>query len=187
MLFARPGRVSCYADGVEDATARRGLGSWRITARPRDGWFLALAAAIVGLDQFTKWLIRELLDRGDSTLNLGIVKVVHIVNTGAAFGLFQGSGGLLAVTSVVGMAAILVYLFNPGFAHPLMRLGLALMLGGAIGNLIDRVANGEVVDFIKVPHFWAFNVADSAITIGVLVLLWTMLQERPEGSAPANS
>lgn len=172
---------------MEDATARRGPGSWRIAARPRDGWFLALAAVVVGVDQFTKWLIREFLDRGDSALNLGVVKVVHIVNTGAAFGLFQGAGGLLAVTSIVGMAAILVYLFNPGFAHPLMRFGLALMLGGAIGNLIDRVTNGEVVDFIKVPYFWAFNVADSAITIGVLVLLWTMLQERPQTGAPANS
>ncbi|MFN0145802.1 MAG: signal peptidase II [Dehalococcoidia bacterium] len=172
---------------MEEATARRRTRQWRIVARPQDAWFLALAAVIVGLDQFTKWVIRAEIERGDATLDLGVVKIVHIVNTGAAFGLFQGAGGLLAVTSVVGMVAILVYLFNPGFAHPLMRLGLALMLGGAIGNLIDRVSNGEVVDFIKVPHFWAFNVADSAITIGVLVLLWTMLHERPEESPPANS
>ena len=85
------------------------------------------------------------------------------------------------MTSVIGMAAIVIYLFNPGFAHPLMRLGLALMLGGAVGNLIDRVKDGEVVDFIKVPNFPAFNVADSAITIGVLLLAWAMLQE-PEAS-----
>jgi signal peptidase II len=64
-----------------------------------------------------------------------------------------------------------------------MRLGLALMLGGAVGNLIDRVKDGEVVDFIKVPNFPAFNVADSAITIGVLLLAWAMLQE-PEASKP---
>ncbi|MEX1102785.1 MAG: signal peptidase II, partial [Dehalococcoidia bacterium] len=96
---------------------------------------------------------------------------------GAAFGFFQGAGPLLAITSIVGMAFILVYLFNPGFAHPLMRIGLALMLGGAVGNLIDRLAEGKVVDFIKVPNFPAFNVADSAITIGVLCLLWAIFKE----------
>jgi signal peptidase II len=110
---------------------------------------------------------------------------VHITNTGAAFGMFQNAGPLLVVTSLIGMAAILVYLFNPGFAHPAMRAGLALMFGGAVGNLIDRVYSGEVVDFIKFPHFPAFNVADSSITIGVLLLLWAMTREpsSPSGNA----
>jgi signal peptidase II len=109
-----------------------------------------------------------------------LVKIVHITNSGAAFGFLQGAGPLLVLTSVVGMAFILVYLFNPGFAHPLMRVGLALMLGGAVGNLIDRVAHGRVVDFIKVPNWPAFNVADSAITIGVLCLLWAIFMETSE-------
>jgi len=100
-----------------------------------------------------------------------------VTNSGAAFGIFQGAGPLLILTSVIGMAAIVIYLFNPGFAHPLMRLGLAVMLGGAVGNLIDRVKDGEVVDFIKVPNWPAFNVADSAITIGVLLLAWAMIRE----------
>jgi signal peptidase II len=94
--------------------------------------------------------------------------------------MFQGAGPLLAITSVIGMAAILVYLFNPGFAHPLMRAGLALMLGGAVGNLIDRLWKGEVVDFVKAPNFPAFNVADSAITVGVALLLWTMIILQPK-------
>lgn len=149
----------------------------RISIRPRDGWFLLLAALIVAADQLLKWVIRESVDRGDSHPVVWPLEIVHVTNSGAAFGMFQGAGPLLIMTSVVGMAAILVYLLNPSFAHPLMRLGLALMLGGAIGNLIDRVKDGQVVDFVKVPNFPAFNVADSAITIGVLLLAWAMIRE----------
>lgn len=159
---------------------------WRIQLRPRDGWFLLLAAGVVALDQLAKWFIRQRLDRGDSWELSGIFEIVHVTNSGAAFGIFQNAGPMLVVTSIMGMAAIFIYLFNPGFAHPLMRAGLALMLGGAIGNLIDRVANGRVVDFIKVPHFPAFNFADSAITIGVLLLLWAMLQEPPRPAISEN-
>lgn len=137
-----------------------------------------MAVLIIGADQFTKWIIRETVDLGDRHSVVWPLDIVHFTNSGAAFGFLQGAGPLLIMTSVVGMAAIVVYLFNPGFAHPLMRLGLALMLGGAVGNLIDRVKDGEVVDFIKVPNFPAFNVADSAITIGVLLLAWAMLQEQ---------
>jgi len=170
---------------MQDVSARQPAWRARIHARPRDGWFLALAAAVVGLDQLTKWLIRDFVARGDSYPDGGLLRLVHITNTGAAFGIFQNAGPLLAVTSVIGMAAILVYLFNPGFAHPLMRAGLALMLGGAVGNLIDRVAMGEVTDFIKAPHFPAFNAADSAITIGVLLLVWAMMNE-PQGKPESN-
>lgn len=164
---------------MEDATAREPLTTRgpRLRARRGDAWFLLLAALVVGLDQFMKWFIRQTVDRGDAWPGDWPVKIVHITNSGAAFGILQGAGPLLAVTSVVGMAAILIYLFNPGFAHPLMRLGLAFMLGGAVGNLIDRVSSGEVVDFIKFPHWPAFNVADSSITIGVMLLLWAMTRE----------
>ena len=144
---------------------------------PRDGWFFLVALVVIGLDQFVKWVIRESVGLGDRHPVVWPLEIVHFTNSGAAFGMLQGAGPLLVLTSVVGMAAITSYLFNPEFAHPLMRLGLALMLGGAVGNLIDRVKDGEVVDFIKVPNFPAFNVADSAITIGVLLLAWTMLRE----------
>lgn len=155
----------------------------RITVRPHDGWFLIVAVVIIAADQSTKWIIRETINLGDRHPVVWPLDIVHFTNSGAAFGLLQGAGPLLIMTSVVGMAAIVVYLFNPGFAHPLMRMGLALMLGGAVGNLIDRVKDGEVVDFIKVPNFPAFNVADSAITIGVLLLAWAMLRE-PEATKP---
>lgn len=149
----------------------------RMALNPRDGWFFLVALVVIGLDQFVKWVIRESVGLGDRHPVVWPLEIVHFTNSGAAFGMLQGAGPLLVLTSVVGMAAITIYLFNPEFAHPLMRLGLALMLGGAVGNLIDRVKDGEVVDFIKVPNFPAFNVADSAITIGVLLLAWTMLRE----------
>jgi signal peptidase II len=157
----------------------------RAVIRPRDGWFIVLTLAIIGADQAVKWVIRETVERGDAHAVVWPLKIVHVTNSGAAFGMFQGAGPLLVMTSILGMAAIVVFLFNPSFAHPLMRLGLALMLGGAVGNLIDRVKDGEVVDFIKVPNFPAFNVADSAITIGVLVLVWAMLRE-PQQSQPGD-
>jgi signal peptidase II len=164
---------------MEGAPAREVPRS-RLAVRPRDSWFLVVAGVIIALDQVVKWLIRETVERGDSHAVIWPLEIVHFTNTGAAFGTLQGAGPLLVLTSIVGMAAIVVFLFNPSFAHPLMRLGLAFMLGGAVGNLIDRVKDGEVVDFIKVPRFPAFNVADSAITIGVLLLIWTMLREPRE-------
>lgn len=174
-----------YHGPVEDLTARQPASASRhFAVRPRDAWFLVIAAAVVALDQLSKWVIRTQIEYGTAIWDIGIFRLVHITNSGAAFGMLQGAGMLLAITSIVGAAAIVVFLFNPGFAHPLMRAGLALMLGGAAGNFIDRLREGEVVDFLKVPNFPAFNVADSAITIGVIALLWTLLMQENE---PSNS
>lgn len=152
--------------------------------------FLALAAAIIVGDLVTKAIIRARLDRGDAWPDPDWnVRIVHFTNTGAAFGILEGAGPLLIVTGVVGVALIAVYLFNPGMASLLVRAGLALMLGGAIGNLIDRVGDGKVTDFIKFPEWPAFNVADSAITIGVIILVWalvTQTQTGPEGDATSS-
>lgn len=135
---------------------------------------LVIVPLIVGLDQLSKWIVRSSLDRGDVWPTGWFVNFVHVTNNGAAFGMLQNSGPLLLVITVLGAAGIAVYFLNLKNHEPLLRVGLALMLGGAIGNLVDRIASGRVVDFIKVPNFPAFNVADSAITIGVVVLVWTM-------------
>lgn len=165
--------------------SRRGL---PVAISPRrDVLYLLLAAVVVGADQLSKWGIRAWLDAGERWPADFPIRFVHYTNSGAAFGMLQGAGPLLVLTSVAGIAAILVYLFNPGFAHPLVRLGLALMFGGAVGNLIDRVREGEVVDFAKVPYWPAFNVADSAITIGVLCLLWAFLFDLPAKANDAGS
>jgi signal peptidase II len=171
---------------MEDARTGSRTGS-RLAVGRRDGWFLLLAAVIVAADQLTKWVIRANVELGESIDLLPFFRIVHVTNTGAAFGMLQGAGPLLIVASLAGLAAILVYLFNPGFAQPVVRLGLALMLGGAVGNLIDRVIEGRVVDFLKVPNWPAFNVADSAISIGVAILLWSMLFQVREPETSSSS
>lgn len=153
--------------------------------RRSDAWLFVLVAAVVAIDQLTKAAVRATLAWGESWPSTDWpVRLVHYTNSGAAFGLFQDAAPLLAVASLAGIALIVVYLFSPNFAQSSVRVALALMLGGAIGNLLDRVARGEVVDFIKFPHWPAFNVADSAITIGVALLLWMTLSPR---SAPENA
>ena len=157
--------------------------------RRTDLGFLALAALIVAGDLLTKWIIRTRLDRGDAWPDPDWnVRIVYFTNTGAAFGILEGAGPLLIFAGVVGVAIILVYLFNPGdVASPPVRAGLTLMLGGAIGNLIDRAGDGKVVDFIKFPEWPAFNVADSAITIGVVILVWALVTQTQTGQEDGDS
>jgi signal peptidase II len=94
-----------------------------------------------------------------------------VTNTGAAFGILQGQGFFLTVTTLFGLLAILLYYLYPPMEHGLLRIALGLQLGGAIGNLTDRVRLGGVTDFID-PRYWpAFNIADSAIVIGVTTIV----------------
>lgn len=172
---------------MENAPAKERRGLALYLASGRQAWVFLVAALVIAADQGTKWLVQQGISPGDEIPEGWIVQLVHITNSGAAFGFLQDSGPLLAIASTVGAAAILVYLLNPGFAHPIMRLGLALMLGGAIGNLIDRLVAGEVVDFLKFPYWPAFNVADSAITIGVLCLLWAILFDQRQQDSDTSS
>ena len=99
------------------------------------------------------------------------VNITHVTNTGAAFGILQGQGLFLTVTAFVGMAAIVFYYAYPPLEHGLLRAALGLQLGGAIGNLLDRLRFGEVTDFIHFPHYPAFNVADSSIVVGLCIIV----------------
>jgi signal peptidase II len=143
----------------------------------------ARAAVVLGavliLDQGTKRLVIDGISVGDSNSVLPGVHLVHVRNKGVAFGFFSGGGTLVLVFTLIALAALLGYFAT----HPekrLLWLPTGLLLGGAIGNLIDRVANGAVTDFIKLPHWPAFNVADMAITFGVLSLLWVLEGRRKE-------
>jgi signal peptidase II len=146
----------------------------------RDAPFFLIAVIVIALDQLTKSLVRGGLAVGESWPDEDwLVKVKHITNTGAAFGILQGQGLFLTVTAFVGLAAIFFYYTYPPFEHGLLRAALALQLGGAIGNLSDRLRFGEVTDFIKFPHYPAFNVADSSIVIGLVVIVaFLLLRER---------
>ena len=145
----------------------------------RDLLFFSTAAAALALDQVTKHVIRATLERGDSFPESWPVRFVHVTNTGAAFGILQEQNAFLVVTTVIGVAAILVYYWYPPFEHAIMTAAVGMILGGAIGNLSDRLRLGEVTDFIDFPHYPAFNVADSCIVVGVAALVIFLLLRQP--------
>jgi signal peptidase II len=132
-------------------------------------------ALVVAADQATKALVRGDLRVGEQDSVLPAVTLVHVRNTGVAFGAFSG-GGLVVVALVAGALAALLFYFVTHVERRLVWLPTGLLLGGSLGNIIDRVLDGAVTDFIKLPHWPAFNVADVAITLGVLTLLWVIEQ-----------
>jgi signal peptidase II len=137
---------------------------------------VGLAAAIVAVDQLTKHLVRTGIDPGASHKFLPGIQLVHVRNTGVAFSLFSGGGTLVLVFTLVALAVLLGY-FTLRPARPWLWVPTGLLIGGALGNLIDRIAHGAVTDFVKFPLWPAFNIADIAITFGVIALL--LVLERP--------
>jgi signal peptidase II len=137
-----------------------------------------LAAAVVGLDQLTKDTVAAGIAPGEQQSLLPGVHLVHVHNTGVAFGVLSGGGAIVLAATLIALAALIAYFVR----HP-GRRGLwvptGLLLGGAIGNLIDRLVHGSVTDWIKLPHWPAFNVADMAITFGVISLI--IVLERGHG------
>lgn len=151
-------------------------------ARPFE---IAVMVLVVVFDQITKALVRNSLSLGESrSLIPGMVDLTHVQNTGAAFGLLNGvdfpyKPVVMLVIAALALIAIAMYGSQLGFHDRVARLGLALILGGAFGNLLDRIIHGHVVDFVDVfwgdVHFWAFNVADAAISIGAILVLLDMV------------
>ena len=140
---------------------------------------LVLLAVLI-VDQVTKALVRHGIDVGDSDGVLPGVDLVHVRNDGVAFGALAGGGLVVAVVIAAAIGALLVY-FATHADRPLIWLPTGMLAGGALGNIIDRVREGSVTDFIKLPLWPAFNVADMCITFGVLILLYVI--ERPAGEA----
>jgi signal peptidase II len=148
-----------------------------VVARGRlDLGFFLIAAAVVTLDQMTKIIIRATLSPGEAWPDRDwLLNIINVSNSGAAFGILQGQTVFLVVTSLVGVAAIVLYYMFPPLEHGLLRAALGLQLGGAASNLVDRVRFGEVTDFINFDFWPAFNVADASISIGVVTILWFFL------------
>ena len=155
---------------------------------------LCLSLAVVLLDQLTKYLTRCFLLTDPVTLIPGLFNLRYVRNTGAAFGMFTGHNGALVILSVVMLAILIAGRRHFITDHRLHRTAMGLMIGGIVGNLVDRVRLGFVVDFLDfhwgTHHFPAFNVADSCICIGVglYILSQFLVKEAKElsGAGPAE-
>jgi signal peptidase II len=130
--------------------------------------FLVLIA-----DQVTKHTLAAGIGEGEVRRFIPGVHLVHVRNTGVAFGFFSGGGALVLVFTLAALAVLIVY-FTKHPDRPWLWLPTGLLIGGALGNLYDRIHQGSVTDFIKLPLWPAFNVADMAITFGVLALLFVL-------------
>jgi signal peptidase II len=158
------------------------------TSRAWTPW--AASLLVILADRLSKFFIQHSISTFDTiSLVAGWLRIVHTENPGAAFGVLAEGNPLLRNTVLIGVsAAVLIFVAvalwgrNGSFTSPLTRFGLSLILGGAIGNLYDRVRYGAVTDFIEVYHgtwsFPAFNVADSAITAGAVLLMIDLLRSR---------
>ena len=136
-----------------------------------------VAVAVVAADQVSKALVRADISRFDEVdLVLGI-KLIHTRNTGVAFSMFSGGGPLVVIVALLALGALLAF-FLTHIHRRLVWLPTGLLLGGAAGNLIDRIRIGAVTDFIKIPHWPAFNVADICVTLGVLTLIYVLEKVR---------
>ena len=151
-------------------------------------FLFVIAGIIIALDQWTKMLVRSNLSLGESWSPwfwlYPYARIVHWYNTGVAFGLFQQSGSLFKILPIIISGVIIYYYPRVPLKDWALRIALAMQLGGAIGNLIDRLTIGHVTDFISIGSFPVWNVADASITVGVAVLLLGIwLQERKERQA----
>jgi signal peptidase II len=164
---------------------------WRSEARYR-GRFLLISLAILTLDQWSKWLVEANLSLHEAwRLIPGFLNFVHVRNTGVAFGMFPAHGDLrgtlmLASLGLLALSFVAWYFWTAPRSDRTLLCSLALVMGGAVGNLIDRLANGGVTDFIDFNfrgyHWHTFNIADSAITIGISLMILGAL--RGPGAAP---
>ena len=146
---------------------------------PRAGLVLAV---VLLLDQLSKGLVRARVDLGSEDPIFPAVTLVHVRNRGVAFGAFADGQALVIVVIAIAITALIVY-FATHLSRPLVWLPTGLLMGGALGNVIDRVREGAVTDFIKLPAWPAFNVADMAITFGVLALFYVLERRTQDDEA----
>jgi len=168
------GLIVAEAAGSPNASASR-------KARLEALWRSALVVgAVVGLDQLTKHTLAAGIRAGETKRFLPAIDLVHVRNTGVAFGFLSGGGAVVVAFTLLALGALVGYLMlRPD--RPWLWLPTGMLVGGALGNLIDRLANGSVIDFIKLPAWPAFNVADMSITFGVIALVLVLELRREDG------
>mgnify|MGYP005864192991 CR=1 FL=1 len=155
-----------------------------LLSKRREALMVGVAAAVVALDQLSKAGVMRYLAPYTPWNPIAplrpIVTLTYVTNTGVAFGLFPQLGNLYVVVALVVIAGLIVFYRQYALSQPLLRLCLGLQVGGALGNLIDRLRFGHVIDFIDFKVWPVFNVADSCIVIGVVILAFVLLREMPE-------
>jgi signal peptidase II len=132
-----------------------------------------VAVLVIAADQVTKAIVRSEIKPGERVDVVLGIDLIHTENTGVAFSMLSGGGPLVVIVAVLALGALVAF-FVTHVHRPLVWLPTGLLIGGAAGNLIDRIRLGAVTDFIKFPHWPAFNVADIAVTFGVITLLWVL-------------
>ena len=142
----------------------------------KDLALIQLAALVVLCDQATKFLVREYLQLSQSVPVEGFFRITHTYNTGSAFGLFQGQNTPLIVVAFAGIFILGLIYRSQRPPSNLLRLSLGLQVGGAVGNLTDRLLFGHVTDFLDVGAWPIFNLADSSIVVGLVLLAWVFLK-----------
>lgn len=149
-------------------------------------WAVILLVALIvfGIDQGVKLLVDATMYPGESIPRQGFLRITFVRNTGIAFGLFRDRGMLLTVLSLTGIAVMLFYFRRHSLPGILPLLSLGMLLGGAIGNVADRIRLGAVVDFIDIGPWPIFNLADTAVVVGVASLLWALYQPGAKPAAP---
>ncbi len=141
----------------------------------KDLFLLQLAAIVFLLDQLSKFLVREFLTFREAYPAEGFFRITHTHNTGSAFGILQDQNGPLILVSLIGITVLALIYRSQRSPSNLLRLALGLQIGGAAGNLVDRVLLGHVIDFIDVGTWPIFNLADSSIVVGLVLLAWLFL------------
>jgi signal peptidase II len=152
----------------------------RLPVSWRDAVLFCIAALVILSDQLTKIWIRTELVLGESLFDAGYFRIVHIQNSGAAFGILKSFTPVIIIISFIGIVILLVavvllhnrWSFADGW---LLRLGMGLVLGGAAGNQIDRLNLGHVTDFIDFKVWPAFNIADASNTIGIIIIFYYLI------------
>ena len=175
---------------VPDAASPVLVGERKLGAGPSQWLALgAIALATVAADQLTKHLVASQLQLGDGVHVAGPLWIRHVQNSGIAFGLFSRSTAVVIVLTGIAIIWMLAYFARSGARHPVLPVALGLVIGGSSSNLVDRVRLGYVTDFIDFRWWPAFNLADSFIVIGVLVLLAALVyaeREPPRRSHPGG-
>jgi signal peptidase II len=144
----------------------------------------AIALAAVAADQLTKHIVAAKLQLDGGIHVLGPLWIRHVQNSGIAFGLFAQATAVVIVLTAIAVAWMLLYFARSGARHPVLPVALGLVIGGSVSNLVDRVRLGHVTDFIDFRFWPAFNLADSFIVIGVVVLLGALVLAEREPRGP---